>query len=59
MPETKLGEGSDVAFGMIEKCDLTKGSTVTIDNLFTTLPILDKLTDMGMYKVDTVRENSL
>ena len=32
---------------------------MTIDNLFPTLPILDKLTDMGMYKVDTVRENNL
>ena len=59
LPEAKLGEGSDVAFIMIEKCDLTKWSTVTIDNLFTTLPILNKLTDMGMYKVDAVRENSL
>ena len=25
LPETKLGEGSDVALGMIEKGDLTKG----------------------------------
>ena len=44
---------------MIEKCHLTKGYTVAMDNLFTTLPLLDKLTDMGMYGVGTIRENRL
>ena len=59
LPETGLGQGSDVVLGMIEKCDLTKGSTVAMDNFFTTLPLLDKLTDMGMYGVGTIRENRL
>ena len=58
-PETGLEQGSYVVLGMIEKCDLTKGSTVAVDNLFTTLPLLDKLTDMGMYGVSTIRENQL
>ena len=56
--ETGLGQGSDVVLGMIEKCDLTIGSTVTMNKFFTTLPLLDKLTDMGMYGVGTIRENS-
>ena len=59
MPEIGLRQGSDVVLGMIEKCDLTKGSTMAMDNFFTTLPLLDKLTDMGMYGVGTIRENRL
>ena len=59
LPETGLGQGSDVAFGMIEKCDLTKGSTLAVENVFTTLPLLDKLTDMSMSGVSTIRESRL
>ena len=59
LPETGLGQGSDVVFDIIEKCDLTKGSTVAVENFFTTLPLLDKLTDMGMSGVSTIRENRL
>ena len=59
LPEIGLRQGSDVVLGMIEKCDLTKGSTMAMDNFFTTLPLLDKLTDMGMYGVGTIRENRL
>ena len=44
---------------MTEKCDLTKGSPVAMDNVFSTLPLLDKLTDMGLYGVGTIRENRL
>ena len=58
-PETALEQVSDVLLDVIEKCDLTKGSTVAMENLFTTLPLLDKLTDMGMYGVSTIRENQL
>ena len=30
-----------------------------MDNFFTTLPLLNKLTDMGMYEVGTIQENRL
>ena len=30
-----------------------------MDNSFTTLPLLNKLTDMGMYEVGTIQENRL
>ena len=59
LPETGLGQDSDVILGMIEKCDLSKGSTRAMDNFFTTLPLLDKLTDMSMYGVGTIQENRL
>ena len=55
MPETGLGQGSDVVLGMIEKCYLTKGSTVSMDNFFSMLPH-EKLTDMGMYGVGTIQK---
>ena len=58
-PETGLGQGSDVVLGKIKKCDLTKGSTVAMNNFFTTLPLLEKLTDVSMYGVGTIRENRL
>ena len=58
-PETGLDQGSDVLLGVTENCDLTKASTVEMDNFFTTLPLLDKLMDMGMYGVGTIRENRL
>ena len=59
LPEAELGQDSDVVLGMIDKCDLTKGYTVAMDNFFSTFPLLDKLTDMCMYGVGTVRENRL
>ena len=58
-PETGLDQGSDVLLGVTENCDLTKASTVEMDNFFTALPLLDKLMDMGMYGVGTIRENRL
>ena len=30
-----------------------------MDNFFTALPLLEKLTDMGMYGMGTIRENRL
>ena len=34
--------------GLIEKCEVKAGSTVTFDNLFTSLPFLDELTELGI-----------
>ena len=59
LPETGLGQGSDVALGMIEKFDLTKWSTVAMNNFFTTSALHDKLMDMDMCGVGTIRENRL
>ena len=59
LPDTGLDQGSDVFSGMIEKCNLTKGSTVAMGNFFTTFSLLDKLTDMVMYEVHNIRESRL
>ena len=39
LPDTGLGQGADVVLGLIEKCEVKAGSTVTFDNLFTSLPL--------------------
>ena len=57
LPETGLGQGSDVVLGMTAKCDLTKGFAVEMDNFLTTLSPLCKLKDMPMYGVGTIRKN--
>ena len=59
LPEARLGQSPDVVLGMIEKCNLTKGYTVAMDNFFTMFPLLNKLTDMGMYGMGTLQENRL
>ena len=42
LDETSLGQGPDVVLGLLEKANVTEGSTITFDNLFTTLPLLDE-----------------
>ena len=57
MPDTGLGQGADVVLGLIEMCEVKAGSTVTFDNLFTSLPLLDELTELGIGAVGTLRQN--
>jgi len=60
LPTTGMGQGSDVVLGLIEKSQvLNQGCTVTFDNLFTSLPLLDKLTEMGIGGTGTIRDNRL
>ena len=50
-----LGQGADVVLGLIEKCKVKAGSTVTFDNLFASLLLLDKLTELVIGALDTLR----
>ena len=43
--------------GLIEKCEVKAGSTATFDNLFTILPLLDELTELGIGALGTLRQN--
>ena len=43
LSDTGLGQGADVVLGLIEKCGLSSGSSVTFDNFFTSFPLLDEL----------------
>ena len=40
--------------GLIEKCEVIAGSTVTLDNLFTSLLLLDELTELGIGALGTL-----
>ena len=57
MPDTGLGQGADVMLGLIEKCEVKAGSVVTFDNLFTSSPFLDELTELGVGALDTLQAN--
>ena len=50
-----LGQGADVELGLIEKCKVKAGSTVTFDNLFPSLLLLDKLTELVIGALVTLR----
>ena len=55
LPDTGLGQGADVVLGLIEKCKLKTG--FTFDNLFTSLPLLDELTELGFGALGTLTQN--
>ena len=42
--------------GLIEKCEVKAGSTVTFENLFTSLLLLDELTELEIGALGTVRQ---
>ena len=56
-PDTGLGQGTDVVLGLIEICLVKDGSTVAFDNLFTSLPLLDELTELGIGALVTLWQN--
>ena len=57
MPDTGLGHGADVVFSLIEKCEVKAVSTVTFDKLFTSLPLLDELTELGIGALNILQQN--
>ncbi len=44
---------------LVQKVQLPAGCEVFFDNLFTTFPLLDKLSEMGIAGTGTVRQNRL
>ena len=57
LPDIGLGQGAHVVLGLTEKCEVKAGSTVTCDNLFTSLPLLDKLTELGIGEPGTLQQS--
>ena len=57
LPDAGLSQGANVVLGLNEKCEVKAGSTVTFDNLFTSLPLLDELTELGIGTLCTLRQN--
>ena len=48
LSDTDLGQVADVVLDLIKKCEVKAGSTVIFDNLFTSLSLLDELTELGI-----------
>ena len=44
--------------GLFEKCEVEDGSTVTFENLFTSLLLLDELTELEIGALGTVRQKN-
>ena len=57
MLDVGLDQGVDVVSGLIEKCKVKAGSTVTFDNLFTSLALLDEVTELGIGALGTLQRN--
>jgi len=54
-----LGQGPNVVLDLVQKVQLPAGCEVFFDNLFTTFPLLDKLSEIGIAGAGTVRQNRL
>ena len=54
-----LGQGPNVVLDLIEKAGLPQGSEIYMDNVFTTFPLLEKLSERGIGGTGTVRQNRL
>jgi hypothetical protein len=54
-----LGQGPNVVLDLCEKANLAPGSEVYFDNLFTSFPLLDKLSEKQIAGTGTVRQNRL
>ncbi len=54
-----LGQGPNVVLDLVAKAKLSPGSEVCFDNLFTSFPLLDKLSEMEIGGTGTVRQNRL
>ncbi|GBM23837.1 PiggyBac transposable element-derived protein 3, partial [Araneus ventricosus] len=59
LPQTGLGQGPDVVLGLMNKVHAREGNHVVMDNLFTSIPLLNELSKKGFAGTGTIRENRL
>ena len=59
LPNPDLGQGPDAVLGFLDKGNIDSGLVVIFDNLFTSFPLLDKLTEKGIGGLGTIRQNRL
>ena len=57
--ENKLRQESDIALSLVDTCKLKRESIATMDNLFASLSLLSKFTEMGIYDLGKIREKRL
>ena len=54
-----LGQGPNVVLDLVQKADLAPGSEIFCDNLFTSFPLLEQLSNSQIAGTGTVRQNRL
>lgn len=54
-----LGQGPNVVMGLVQQCNLPPGCKVYVDNLFTSLDLLDNMGDKGYGVTGTLRQNRI
>lgn len=54
-----MGQGPNVVLDLVDKAALIPGSEVFFDNLFTSFPLLEELSDRELAGTGTVRQNRL
>lgn len=52
-----LGQGPNIVLQLVEQASLQPGSELFFDNLFTSFPLLEKLSEMRIAGTGTVRQN--
>ena len=52
-----LGQGPNVVMGLVQQCGLPPGAKVYVDNLFTSLDLMDHMGDKGYGVTGTLRQN--
>jgi hypothetical protein len=57
--DVHLGQGPNVVLDLTKKAALVRGSEVYVDNLFTSFPLLDQMSGMGIGLTGTIRQNRL
>ena len=59
LPETVLGQGHSVVLSLAEQAQVPQGCKFIHDNLFTSLALLDNMTQRGYRSSGTMRQNRL
>ena len=54
-----LGQGPDVVLGLCKKSDVSPGTKIYFDNLFSSMPLLNKLSKLGLGETGTLRQNRM
>ena len=57
--DAKLGQGPNVVLDLVKKSEVREGCQVFFDNLFTSFPLLQNLSQLGIAGTGTVRQNRL
>lgn len=57
--DTGLGQGPNVVMNLAQKAGVQRGSMIYFDNLFTSFPLLQELSSLGIGGTGTLRKNRL